>query len=91
MGTSAIAYLPDEIETWDQAELWKAVHGRSDDHPLTTLIADALRARGAIDPQTYTAIWGNTDYLSDVTLWDGLPLTENEMAWLGEVTREHRS
>ena len=84
--------LPDPVETWEQADRWIEFHSDPrTDHPMMAIIADALRARGAIDPQTYTAIWGNVDYTYDVTLWDGLPLTENEMAWLGEVTREHRS
>lgn len=83
--------LPDPVETWEQADMWKQFHAEETDHPLTTLIADALRQRDAIDPQTYTALWGNTDYLYDTSLWPALQLNSTEFAWLGEVTREYRS
>lgn len=80
---------PDDVATFADADRYLAELG--DERQLTAadalacLVADALRQRRAIDPQTYVAVYANPDYVEDRDLRGDLKLTDRERMVLAMV------
>lgn len=92
MSDTFITTDPENIETFEQADAWLEQAGAKpafgdDACCAAALAADALRARGDIDPQTYAAVYGNPDYITDESLAGDLKLSDRERRILGVETR----
>jgi hypothetical protein len=77
----------EDIATFEQADTWlEAAGSKGDDDSgpldqadaIARILADALRQRGAIDPQTYAAVYDNPDYATDEALLGDVLLTDLE-------------
>ena len=82
------AHDADAIETWDDADLWVAEQGLMPydaASALACVLAEALRNRADIDPQTYAAVFGNPDYVTDEALSGDLKLNAGERAVVAAV------